>query len=205
MSYASVGTCNDLKEAIIHASIEESFFNNKSDIKTKETFEANLQKGSNELVNNANNLCKLLAQTFERYNKIKKQLKKNTKPNWLISLSDVQSQLEHLLYEDFIYFTPLESLKNYPRYLQGIQQRLDKLQELAERDRQYTNQLAPYWAYFIELNDEYYEQPVFSLYRWMLEEFRISLFAQGLKTSMPISEKRLEKQWQEVRKELSKK
>ena len=115
-------------------------------------------------------------------------------------MNDIQSQLEHLIYEDFLYYTPIEYLKNYPRYLQAIQQRLDKLQQVAERDRQYTNMLSPYWDRFIELNNEYYEHPVFSLYRWMLEEFRVSLFAQGLKTKMPVSEKRLEKQWQEVKK-----
>ena len=73
-----------------------------------------------------------------------KQLKKNTKPNWLPSLNDIQSQLEHLIYEDFIYYTPIEYLNSYPRYLQAIQQRLNKLQQTAERDRQYTNMLSTY-------------------------------------------------------------
>ncbi|MCW8986536.1 MAG: DUF3418 domain-containing protein, partial [Gammaproteobacteria bacterium] len=94
----------------------------------------------------------------------------------------------------------IEYLTRYPRYLQAIQQRLDKLQQAADRDRQYTDKLAPYWAHFVELNDEYYDHPVFSLYRWMLEEYRVSLFAQGLKTQMPVSEKRVEKQWQEIKK-----
>lgn len=200
MSYTSFGSCNDLKLSIIDASIEESFFSGKNVIRTKHDFEEILQQGSNNLVKNANEICEILTKIFDRYSNIKKQLKKNTKPNWLLSLNDIQSQLEHLIYEDFIYFTPIEQLKNYPRYLQAIQQRLDKLPQTAERDRQYTSMLSPYWEHFIELNDEYYEHPVFSLYRWMLEEFRVSLFAQGLKTQIPISEKRLKKQWQEVKK-----
>ena len=200
MSFATVGSCNDLKLAIIDASIEQSFFYTKNNIRDKEAFTESLQQGSNNLVNNASEICEILSTAFDSYHKIKKQLKKMTKPNWLVSLNDIQSQLEHLIYEDFIYYTPTEYLKNYPRYLQAIQLRLDKLQEAAERDRQYTNILNPYWQHFIELNDEYYEHPVFSLYHWMLEEYRVSLFAQGLKTQMPISEKRLEKQWQEVKK-----
>ena len=204
MNYASIGGCNDLKEAIIDASIEKSFFSENKTIRTKKTFEENLQKGSSELVENANVICKILSQVFDSYNKIRKQIKKNSKPNWLVSLNDIQSQLDHLIYENFIYYTPIEYLKNYPRYFQAIQQRLDKLQQVAERDRQYTNLLNSYWENFIELNDEYYEHPVFSLYRWMLEEFRVSLFAQGLKTSMPVSEKRVEKQWQEVKKIIQK-
>ena len=200
MSYATIGGCNDLKLAIVDASIEKSFFENKNRIINKKSFEECLQQGSNNLVNNANKICEILSDVFETYTKIRKQIKKNTKPNWLISLNDIQSQLEHLIYEDFLYYTPAEYLSSYPRYLQAIQQRLDKLQQTAERDRQYTNMLTPYWDHFIELNDDYYEHPVFSLYRWMLEEYRVSLFAQGLKTQMPVSEKRLEKQWQEVKK-----
>ena len=200
MNYANIGGCNDLKEAIINAAIEESFFSEKTSIRNKNEFENKLQQGSNELVNNANKICDILSIVFDSYNKIRKQIKKNNKPNWLLSLSDIQSQLEHLIYEDFLYFTPIEYIKHYPRYLQAIQQRLDKLQQVAERDRQNTNMINIYWQHFVELNDEYYEHPVFVLYRWMLEEYRVSLFAQGLKTSMPISEKRLEKQWQEVKK-----
>lgn len=200
MNYASIGGCNDLKDAIIEACIEESFFSENISIRNKEAFENNLQLGSSELVNNANKICDILATIFDSFNNIRKHIKKNNKPNWLMSLGDIQSQLDHLIYEDFLYFTPIEHLKHYPRYLQAIQQRLDKLQQAAERDRQNTNSLSPYWAHFIELNDEYYEHPIFILYRWMLEEYRVSLFAQGLKTSMPISEKRLEKQWQEVKK-----
>ncbi|MCK4864882.1 MAG: ATP-dependent RNA helicase HrpA [Gammaproteobacteria bacterium] len=200
MSYTSVGSCNDLKLSIIDASIEQSFFTTKNIIRDKESFNQNLQQGSNNLVNNANEICAILTKVFDSYHKIRKQLKQNNKPNWLISLNDIQSQLDHLIYEDFIYFTPIEYLNSYPRYLQAIQQRLDKLQETADRDRQYTNILAPYWEHFVKLNDEYYEHPVFSLYRWMLEEYRVSLFAQGLKTLIPVSEKRLEKQWQEVKK-----
>lgn len=200
MSYASVGSCNDLKLAIVDASIEKSFFAGSTLIHDKDSFDENLQRGNNNLVNNANEICEILSRVFDSFNKIRKQLKKNTKPNWLVSLNDIQSQLDHLIYEDFLYFTPIEYLSSYPRYLQAIQQRLDKLQQTAERDRQYTNMLSPYWEHFVELNDKYYEHPVFSLYRWMLEEFRVSLFAQGLKTQMPVSEKRLENQWQEVKK-----
>lgn len=200
MGYATIGSCSDLKSAITDATIEHSFFYEKNAVRSHKAFEECLQQGNNELVNNANETCEILSQVFDTFNKIKKQLKKNTKPNWLVSVSDIQSQLDNLIYEDFLYFTPIEQLKSYPRFLQGIQQRLDKLQQAAERDRQYTNQLAIYWDHFIELNDEYYDQPVFSLFRWMLEEYRISLFAQGLKTKMPVSEKRIEKQWQEVKK-----
>lgn len=199
MNYNGIGSCDDLKQGIIHASIEQSFFANNHPVRDKDTFEEHLQQGSGELVNNANELCRRLANALEMQRELKKQIKKSTKPNWLTSIQDIQSQIEHLIYEDFIYFTPVEYLNHYPRYMKGIQYRLDKLQQNAERDKNCTKLIAPYWNNMIEYNDELYEQPVFELYRWMLEEFRISLFAQNLKTQMPISEKRLKKQWNEVK------
>lgn len=203
MSYNGIGSCSDLKESIVDACIEKSFFHNNMEIRDKSSFEERLQSGSGNLINNANNICEILSQVFDSYLKIKKQLKKNNKPNWLISLSDIQSQLEHLIYEDFLYYTPINHLESYPRYLKGIQLRLDKLQHTAERDRDYCSKINTYWERFVELNDEYYEHPVFVLYRWMLEEYRVSLFAQDLRTQMPVSEKRIEKQWQEVKKAIN--
>ena len=202
LSYSSIGTCHDLKQAIIDASIEKSFFAIKDIIRTKNAFDERLETGRNELINNTNKLCLILKDILTRHSSIKKQLKKNTKPNWLISLNDIHSQLEHLIYEDFIYYTPVEQLNSFPRYLQAIEQRLDKLPQASDRDRQYTSLLSSYRENFENYNDDYYDNPEFSQYRWMLEEFRVSLFAQNLKTKTPVSEKRLEKQWQEVKKSI---
>ena len=200
MNYSSIGSCDDLKHAIIHACIEKSFFSEATPVRDKQTFEHRLQTASAALVSNANELCRNLSSALASYRELRRKIKLTSKPNWLSSIQDIQSQLDHLIYEDFIYFTPIEYLHHYPRYLKGIQQRLDKLQQASERDKQSTNLITPYWEKMIAHDDELYEQPAFITYRWMVEEFRISLFAQNLKTQMPTSEKRLEKQWQEVRK-----
>ena len=199
MAYASIGSCDDLKEGVLDATLEYCFFNNSAVVRSKSTFEKQLQQGSETLVSTANEICDILGEVFNHYRAIKKQLKKMNKPNWLESIQDIQSQLDHLLYEDFLYYTPMSYLRYYPRYLQGIAYRLDKLQQSAERDRQYTRQLQPWWQHFIENNDSYYDRPLFSHYRWMLEEYRVSLFAQQLKTRIPVSEKRLQKQWQDIK------
>ncbi|MCW8987210.1 MAG: ATP-dependent RNA helicase HrpA, partial [Gammaproteobacteria bacterium] len=108
MNYTSIGTCNELKLAIVDASIEKSFFTLNGIVRDSASFKENLEKGSNELVNNANEICEILSRVFASYKKIRQQLKKNSKPNWLLSINDIQSQLEHLIYEDFLYFTPIE-------------------------------------------------------------------------------------------------
>lgn len=202
MNYNGIGSCDDLKQTIVHACIEKSFFEDKVQIRSKAAYDKRLADGSSELVNNANDLCTRLSAALSTYREIKKQLKQYNKPNWLSSINDIQSQLEHLIYEDFIFYTPIEYLNYYPRYLKGIQHRLEKLPQTTDRDQNNTQLIEKYWAHVIEHNDELYEQPAFSLYRWMVEEFRISLFAQNLKTQIPTSEKRLEKQWHEVKRRL---
>lgn len=199
MNYNSIGGCDDLKQSIVHACIEKSFFSDKTPVRNKAEFEKRLESGSAELLESANDLCKRLSDALSTYREIKKQIKKSNKANWLSSIRDIQSQLDHLIYEDFIFYTPVEYLNHYPRYLNGIQQRLEKLPQVSERDKNNTQLIARYWDNVVEYNDEFYDTPAFNLYRWMVEEFRISLFAQNLKTQIPTSEKRLEKQWQQVK------
>ena len=99
-----------------------------------------------------------------------------------------------------------ENLASYPRYLAAIQERIDKLDGHYQRDRQCTLTIAPMQD---ALNDVLSASPglwrqsaLLRDYRWMLEEFRVSLFAQRLGTSQPVSEKRLKQQWQAVTKAL---
>jgi ATP-dependent helicase HrpA len=72
------------------------------------------------------------------------------------------------------------------------------------RDAEKLAEIAPLWQGYLERGKRHREQhihnPELELYRWMIEELRVSLFAQELKTSIPVSVKRLEKQWEKVRK-----
>ena len=71
------------------------------------------------------------------------------------------------------------------------------------RDRQAHDQIAPRWQAFKERSAEHHrhgiDDPELALFRWMVEELRVSLFAQELGTSIPVSPQRLEKQWGKIR------
>ena len=73
-------------------------------------------------------------------------------------------------------------------------QRLDKLLSDPMRDRQWMAEVQPHWQRYLSHANNHTSQEL-QHYRWMIEEYRMSLFAQGLKTAYPISAKRLEKQW----------
>ena len=95
-------------------------------------------------------------------------------------------------------------MQHLPRYLQAIQSRLQKLPGTdGKADQLATVELQKFWErYAKKLDDHRVQGRVDSellKFRWLLEEYRVSIFAQQLGTSQPISAKRLEKQWELVR------
>jgi len=156
------------------------------------------------LVPQAQTLAKLLASSFSRLVGIKKQLKewRNQLP-LAFTLSDVRAQLDGLFYPGMVYATPEDWLRQYPRYLQALEIRLEKARLDPGKDRRLIEELKPHWerlAPYWEAPDQpLVVKPALLEYRWALEEFRVSLFAQTLKTRMPVSAKRLERWWRSDR------
>ncbi|OPF31358.1 ATP-dependent helicase [Pseudomonas aeruginosa P47] len=93
-------------------------------------------------------------------------------------------------------------MKEYPRYLKAIEQRLDKVAGQVQRDRVWSGELGELWAQYqarlAKHAQEGKRDAELQVYRWMLEEYRVSLFAQQLGTRLPVSDKRLAKQWSQV-------
>lgn len=108
------------------------------------------------------------------------------------AVADIDAQLALLLAPDFIATTPEPWLAQLPRYLQAIARRLERLPGHERRDTELTRRIAPFAAAWRKLaRAAERAAPPAQRFRWMLEEFRVSLFAQDLGTQMPVSEKRL--------------
>ncbi|MCK5917366.1 MAG: DUF3418 domain-containing protein, partial [Cocleimonas sp.] len=110
-----------------------------------------------------------------------------------------------LIFVGFLDTLTLHELRQYPRYLKGLQRRIEKLTDNSHKDRGLRLQVQPHWQSYqtfiakeknISLSSQ--QKTALQEYRWMLEEFRVSLFAQELGTAFPISEKRLKKKWREI-------
>jgi len=116
-----------------------------------------------------------------------------------MALNDIKQQLANLVYPGFVRETPAEWLKELPRYLKAIEQRFDKIAAQLQRDRVWTGELNACWEQYLARTAKHAREgkrdPQLQLYRWMLEEYRVSLFAQQLGTKMAVSDKRLSKQW----------
>ncbi len=116
-------------------------------------------------------------------------------------VADVEQQLERLFPRSFIVETPPAQLAHFPRYLRAIVARLEKLKGDPARDAARASEIAPLQT---ALQREIAARkgvadPRLAEFRWMLEELRVSLFAQELRTPMPVSAKRLAKAWEMLR------
>ncbi len=117
------------------------------------------------------------------------------------AVADIEQQLARLFPKGFIAHTPPAQLAHYPRYLKAIALRLDKLKSDPARDAQRMNEVAQLQtAYLREVAARKgVTDPRLQEFRWLLEELRVSLFAQELRTAMPVSVKRLAKAWESLR------
>jgi ATP-dependent helicase HrpA len=122
---------------------------------------------------------------------------------WQYALDDIYEQFGQLTPPGFLAATPWTWLHQYPRYFRAIPIRLDAIRGGAlARDREHCEEIRRCWQTYVQraqgnkqlgLDDR-----ELTKYRWMLEEYRVSLFAQRLGTALPVSAKRLEQQWNKV-------
>ncbi len=112
---------------------------------------------------------------------------------------DIKAQCAELLPKDFIAAMPFERLAHFPRYLKAAALRVDKLRADPARDARLAQEFAalykPWERERLARRKSGAPDPWLEDFRWLLEELRVALFAQELKTPMPVSVKRLQKAW----------
>jgi ATP-dependent helicase HrpA len=162
-----------------------------------------LLRGRDRIALAVQDVAQLAQALLEAYHQTKVAIEEATSPRWQHAIEDIRAQIEHLTPEGFLADTPWTQLRHYTRYFQAARIRLEKLAGAGvERDRQHYDQIAPFWQAYLQRAADHHERGIYDKelvhFRWMLEEFRVSLFAQHLGTSMSVSAKRLEKQWANV-------
>ncbi len=194
-SNSKLTPCEQLKTDLIHVAFDRCFILELPAIRHREAFEQRLNSRRGDLIKIASDLAQNIAAPLAEYHAIAKRLSSNIPLAAINAVNDIKEQLGFLVYQGFVHDTPDEALKRLPVYCQAAGIRLDKLLTDPAKDRQRMAEVKPHWQKFISKVNKI-ETEAFHDYRWMLEEFRISVFAQELKTAYPISGKRLEKQWQ---------
>ena len=117
--------------------------------------------------------------------------------------ADVETQIQRLLPPLFYLLVPWERLKEYPRYFKAITLRFEKWSNGgAKTDERYASELAEYWSRYESARERLDASglisPELETYRWAIEEYRVSLFAQRLGVAIKTSPTRLEKMWEKI-------
>lgn len=205
LTFAGIGSRDQVADDIILAAIKQLALNDQHQLpRTKSEFDTLVESIREKLVASAQDICIHLLASLKLLVDVKKNIKQQKNALVLaFALSDIQEQLKQLFYVGLVYKTPDEWLRQYPRYLRAIQLRLEKAVLNPQKDKLTLLEIQPYWQRlqeYIEKEGAFVMTQNAALieYRWWIEELRVSLFAQTLKTQIPISPKRLDKQWELV-------
>ena len=178
---------------------DRAFLVPDSQIRSREVFHARKAAGVRRLAPIARDLSDLVRRTLTAYHAITLELERPYPADWTAAIFDINEQLKHLMCRHFIADTPHEWLGHFPRYLVAIQTRLAKLNAgQVSRDARHMREVELMWQMYQHRQEKHrshkIHDPELIHFRWMIEEFRVSVFAQELSTSIPVSVKRLEKQ-----------
>jgi ATP-dependent helicase HrpA len=192
-----------LRDELVAAICDRAFFIEADPVRDRAQFQARAARAKTRLMDVANEMCKVVTETLTVLQSAKAKLADPRLAAWPRALTEARSHLRELLPPGFIGSTPFEQLRQFPRYLRAVEGRLDKLPGNPERDADWVQQIARFKAAWVQRMESDHTRglrdPRVEAFRWMLEELRVSLWAQQLKTPYPVSFKRLEKFWSELR------
>ncbi|PKH32261.1 ATP-dependent RNA helicase HrpA [Shewanella sp. ALD9] len=195
MYFNPFGQVQILIEDIINAAVQQLLDQKQLDIRNEQQFEQAKEWVRQELNPTAENIALNVEQILTIYQRIKKRLKGKISLDIAFAMSDIQTQLDSLVYKGFVEDCGWQRLTDVVRYLKAIENRLDKLPVDPTRDRLHMHSIAKVQeALTAQLAKVPRSQPVPEALieaRWMIEEYRVSCFAQVLGTAYPISEKRV--------------
>ncbi|OCX19120.1 ATP-dependent RNA helicase HrpA [Stutzerimonas xanthomarina] len=201
--YRDMGKVDALVEDILLASLDSCILDGETTLPRDGAALASLaEKRRGDWTGHAERLARLVLDILKHWHGLQKRFKGRIDLAQAVALNDIKAQLANLVYPGFVRETPAQWLREYPRYLKAIEQRFEKIGAQLQRDRVWSGELAGYWEQYQARLKKHQQEgkrdPELIQYRWMLEEYRVSLWAQQLGTKMPVSDKRLNKQWSQV-------
>ncbi|WHR58238.1 ATP-dependent RNA helicase HrpA [Acinetobacter haemolyticus] len=188
LAYSPLGDRAKLEQMLVYATLQVSIqgLPKHADefqqllIETKKHFLANGQKVLNDMT-----------EIFTQWQRIRRELLVLDQSIFGRSLDDIEDQLDLMSLVDFVYTRPVDLWQEYPRYLKALLLRLDRLPNNLQRDLAAIDDVDPWMDKVFKFKND----PKIKEMYLMLEELRISLFSQPMKTKMPISPTRLQKLW----------
>ncbi|TWI62121.1 ATP-dependent helicase HrpA [Pseudoduganella lurida] len=197
MQFMSMGTQEELRDQIIAKAIDIACLQDPLPTDAA-SFNKRKDEGKSRLVLLVNEIARLVSQVLTEFHGLPKRLQGINAQ----AAADMQEQLKGLVHKRFLLDTEFTQLAHFPRYLKAMNVRLEKLRAEPARDAkamaEWHQAAQPYLRVVREKSAGKNTDPKLVEFRWMLEELRVSLFAQELRTPMPVSVKRLFKVWESM-------
>lgn len=194
MLYMPLGTQEQLRDQIVDCALALACLGDPWPT-DEASFEARRIEGKGRIGLLAQEVARLAGAILTEWGALQRKMAQ-AKPH-PAAYADLQQQIGALVPANFIRDTPYEQLKHFPRYLKAAVARIDKLRADPARDARLMTDMAGLLTQYQRARTARKGAPDARLddFRWLLEELRVALFAQELRTPMPVSVKRLEKNW----------
>ncbi|MEI7036592.1 ATP-dependent RNA helicase HrpA [Fulvimonas yonginensis] len=189
LKYAPLGSVEGLREDLVEGGFQDLLTAHDLDARTAGAFEALRTALARELFAAAVERLKLAEPIIEAQAELKPWLEPPLIGFARASYDDLREQLAALLAPGFLRELPTARLAHYPRYLKAMRLRAERLRQDPAKDQQRMLQVQPYWREY--LKHQAAGNAALDELRWLIEEWRVSLFAQELRTAEPVSAKRL--------------
>ncbi len=203
LQYSTLGSMLSFKESVQELIADRAFIGDMLPVRSEKEFAFRVTRGIERLGPAVKEVVPVVTQVMGFYQEVQRTLSTRHPPAFVPALDDLRDQLGELVPRDFLISTPFEWLRHYPRYLQAMRTRLSRLIGGGHvRDEKLMQEIQPFVRGWKELKLRQKElglNPVrVEEFRWHTEEFRVQLFAQELRTSIPVSAKRLQEMWQVI-------
>ncbi|WP_266171496.1 ATP-dependent RNA helicase HrpA [Dyella subtropica] len=193
LKYAPLGGVDGLREDLIEGGFADLIERYDLHVRTAGAFEALRTQAARELFAAAVERLKLAEPAIEAQAELKPWLEPPLIGFARASYDDLREQLDGLLTSGFLRELPTSRLTHFPRYLKAMRLRAERLRQDPSKDQQRMLQVLPYWREYLKHRAAGTDPAALAELRWLIEEWRVSLFAQELKTAEPVSAKRLAK------------
>ena len=197
MQFLPFGDAASLKDQLLRVSFDRACMAEPLPA-TQVEFAKRCEEGRTRLTLLAQEICRLAGSILGEYQALQKKLQ--GLKNFPQAQREIEEQLARLLPKNFIAATAWERLQHFARYLKAVALRLDKLRADPARDARWSAEFNPLWQTWqredLKQRKQGVADPQLEQFRWLLEELRVSLYAQELRTPVPVSVKRLQKMWQ---------
>jgi ATP-dependent helicase HrpA len=197
VAFMALGSSDDLKNQILDVAMARAFLQEPLP-HDEASFKLRVEEGRGRLTLIANEVARLAGLILAEYATATRKVKDTR--NAAEATADCTQQLQRLMPKTFLTTTPWTQLQHLVRYLKAITLRLDKLRSDPARDAQRMAELKGpeqrFWRLVAERKGAQDQRMM--EFRWLLEELRVSFFAQELRTPQPVSIKRLDKAWSQL-------